>query len=149
MPLVPFYRVCSFRPLPLSLCIHLQFSQTPLCPLTSDLFDPLNFIFASSAQSICMYDVCAHPRAISLLFLPLCSAGHQNEGPPPPYGALSAQGFPLASFSLPLLLFGGQSLGFCKAPRHDFDCKRCFINKDELNQIELDDTQQSLDDHNQ
>lgn len=144
--------VLSFLPLPLSLCIHLQFSRTPsLCPLTSDLSDPLDFIFASSAQSICMYDVCAHPRAISLLFLPLYSAGHQKEGlPPPPYmGLFLLKVYPLLVFPCHCCFFGVQTLGFCKAPRHDFDCKRCFRNKDELNQIELNDTQQSLDDHNQ
>lgn len=41
--------------------------------------------------------------------------------------------FPLkGSFFLPLLLVGGLALGFCKAPRDNFDCNKCYINKDEL-----------------
>lgn len=47
----------------------------------------------------------------------------------PQYDSGCAQGFFLlkGSFSLPLLLVGGQGLGFCKAPRNNFDVI-CVIN---------------------
>lgn len=45
-----------------------------------------------------------------------------------------AQGFLLLkeSFSLPLLLAGGQALGFWKAVKHNFDRNRHHINKAEF-----------------
>lgn len=49
--------------------------------------------------------------------------------PSPP----SAGGSP----SSPLLLAGGQALGFCKAPGVNCDCDGRFKNKDELNRIQL------------
>lgn len=29
-------------------------------------------------------------------------------------------------------LLGGHALGFCKAPRDNFACKKCYLDKDEL-----------------
>lgn len=48
---------------------------------------------------------------------------------------VSAPGFLLLkeSFFLPLLLVGGQALGFWKAMKHNFDHNRHHINKAEFN----------------